>query len=84
MPFVLLSLAAVALVAGLIVLWLDQRQRATLSADENVADEPTAAADTAASELTADSPAEPALAEDPEPAPEPDIITEAESEEEDE
>lgn len=80
MPFVLLSLAAVALVAGLIVLWLDQRQRATLSADENVADEPTAAADTAAPELTADSPAEPALAEDPEPAPEPDIITEAESE----
>ena len=80
MPFVLLSLAAVALVAGLIVLWLDQRQRATLSADENVADEPTAAEDTAAPELTADSPAEPALAEDPEPAPEPDIITEAESE----
>lgn len=86
MPFVLLSLAAVALVAGLIVLWLDQRQRATLSADENVADEPTAAGTTAAPELTADSSSEPALdeepalAEEPEPAPEPDIITEPEPE----
>ncbi|PMC72145.1 hypothetical protein [Corynebacterium aurimucosum] len=86
MPFVLLSLAAVALVAGLIVLWLDQRQRAAHAADENVADEPTAAADTAESELTADSPSEPALgeepalAEDPEPAPEPDPITEPEPE----
>ncbi|MHB0835187.1 MAG: hypothetical protein ACYCDI_08410 [Corynebacterium aurimucosum] len=86
MPFVLLSLAAVALAAGLIVLWLDQRQRAALSTDENVADEPTAAADTAESELTADSPSEPALAEEPplaeepEPAPEPDIITEPEPE----
>lgn len=80
MPFVLLSLAAVALAAGLIVLWLDQRQRAALSADENVADETTTAADTAAPELTADSPSEPALAEEPEPAPEPDIITEPEPE----
>ena len=86
MPFVLLSLAAVALVAGLIVLWLDHRQRAALSADENVADETTTAADTAAPELTADSPSEPALAEEPglaeepEPAPEPDIITEPEPE----
>lgn len=75
MPFVLLSLAAVALVAGLIVLWLDQRQRAALSADET-----TTAADTAAPELTPDSPSEPALAEEPEPAPEPDIITEPEPE----
>ena len=73
MPFVLLSLAAVALVAGLIVLWLDHRQRAALSADET-----TTAADTAAPELTPDSPSEPALAEEPEPAPEPDIITEPE------
>ncbi|GAA1471737.1 hypothetical protein GCM10009604_07340 [Corynebacterium aurimucosum] len=73
MPFVLLSLAAVALAAGLIVLWLDQRQRAALSADET-----TTAADTAAPELTPDSPSEPALAEEPEPAPEPDIITEPE------
>ena len=80
MPFVLLSLAAVALAAGLIVLWLDQRQRAALSADENVADETTTAADTAAPELTADSPSESALAEEPEPAPEPDIITEPEPE----
>lgn len=75
MPFVLLSLAAVALVAGLIVLWLDHRQRAALSADET-----TTAADTAAPELTPDSPSEPALAEEPEPAPEPDIITEPEPE----
>ena len=75
MPFVLLSLAAVALAAGLIVLWLDHRQRAALSADET-----TTAADTAAPELTADSPSEPALAEEPEPAPEPDIITEPEPE----
>lgn len=75
MPFVLLSLAAVALAAGLIVLWLDQRQRAALSADET-----TTAADTAAPELTPDSPSEPALAEEPEPAPEPDIITEPEPE----
>ncbi|MFH6890920.1 type III secretion system chaperone family protein [Corynebacterium aurimucosum] len=75
MPFVLLSLAAVALAAGLIVLWLDHRQRAALSADET-----TTAADTAAPELTPDSPSEPALAEEPEPAPEPDIITEPEPE----
>ena len=51
MPFVLLSLAAVARVAGLIVLWLDHRQRAALSADET-----TTAADTAAPELSPDSP----------------------------
>ncbi|WP_311520869.1 hypothetical protein [uncultured Corynebacterium sp.] len=75
MPFVLLSLAAVTLAAGLIVLWLDHRQRAALSADET-----TTAADTAAPELTPDSPSEPALAEEPEPAPEPDIITEPEPE----
>lgn len=38
MPFVLLSLAALALAAGVIVLWLDQRQRVAHSADDAATD----------------------------------------------
>lgn len=38
MPFVLLSLAALALAAGVIVLWLDQRQRAAHSAGDAATD----------------------------------------------
>ncbi len=83
MPFVLLSLAAIALVAGLIVLWLDHRQRTALTAGHDT-DEPTAAGTTAEPELTADPSSEPvldeepALAEEPEPAPEPEPVAEPE------
>lgn len=76
MPFVLLSLAAVALVAGLIVLWLDQRQRAAFSAGDpadNAAADPAddAATDTAGNaavdaEPVASTP-EPELTAEPEP-----------------
>lgn len=91
MPFVLLSLAAVALAAGLIVLWLDKRQRTALSADENVAaaadgDEaidtaaPASAAEDAAGPTdTAALNAEPAAsAPEPELEQEPELITEPE------
>ena len=76
MPFVLLSLAAVALAAGLIVLWLDQRQRAALSAGDpadnaaaDTADD--AAADTAGNAAVDAEPVvstpEPELTAEPEP-----------------
>ena len=68
MPFVLLSLAAVALVAGLIVLWLDQRQRAALSAGDPA---DSAVADTA-DDAAVD--AEPVVS-----TPEPEVVQEPES-----
>ncbi|TRX50003.1 hypothetical protein FNY91_12390 [Corynebacterium guaraldiae] len=92
MPFVLLSLAALALAAGLIVLWLDQRQRAAHSAGDAATDTVTdtdasadviatdsadGAADAAAPE-SAEPEAEPVLAEEPEPTVEPVIASEPE------
>lgn len=93
MPFVLLSLAALALAAGLIVLWLDQRQRAAHSAGDAATDTVTdtdasadviatdsadGAADAAAPE-SAEPEAEPVHAEEPEPTVEPAIATELET-----
>ncbi|MGV0328538.1 hypothetical protein ACUY3D_05095 [Corynebacterium guaraldiae] len=93
MPFVLLSLAALALAAGLIVLWLDQRQRAAHSAGDAATDTVTdtdasadviatdsadGAADAAAPE-SAEPEAEPVHAEEPEPTVEPAIATEPET-----
>lgn len=93
MPFVLLSLAALALAAGLIVLWLDQRQRAAHSAGDAATDTVTdtdasadviatdsadGAADAAAPE-SAEPVAEPVHAEEPEPTVEPAIATEPET-----
>lgn len=93
MPFVLLSLAALALAAGLIVLWLDQRQRAAHSAGDAATDTVTdtdasadviatdsadGAADAAAPE-SAEPEAEPVLAEEPEPTVEPAIASEPET-----
>lgn len=86
MPFVLLSLAAVALVAGLIVLWLDQRQRrAALSAGDPADNAATDTADdTAAPESVADGVADSAAADathDAEPVasnPEPEVVQEPE------
>lgn len=52
MPFVLLSLAALALAAGVIVLWLDQRQRAAHSAGDAATDADT---DASADAVAADS-----------------------------
>lgn len=73
MPFVLLSLAAVALAAGLIVLWLDQRQRAALSAGDPA---DNAAADTA-DDAAVD--AEPVVSTpEPEVDPEPELTAEPE------
>ena len=68
MPFVLLSLAAVALAAGLIVLWLDQRQRAALSAGDPADNAATDTADDAAVDAkpVASTP-EPELTAEPEP-----------------
>lgn len=92
MPFVLLSLAALALAAGLIVLWLDQRQRAAHSAGDAATDTVTdtdasadviatdsadGAADAAAPE-SAEPEAEPVHAEEPEPTVEPVIASEPE------
>lgn len=92
MPFVLLSLAALALAAGLIVLWLDQRQRAAHSAGDAATDTVTdtdasadviatdsadGAADAAAPE-SAEPVAEPVHAEEPEPTVEPAVATEPE------
>lgn len=54
MPFVLLSLAALALAAGVIVLWLDQRQRAAHSADDAATDTVTDT-DASADAIAADS-----------------------------
>lgn len=54
MPFVLLSLAALALAAGLVVLWLDQRQRAAHSADD-VATDTVTDTDASADAIAADS-----------------------------
>ena len=93
MPFVLLSLAALALAAGLIVLWLDQRQRAAHSAGDAATDTVTdtdasadviatdsadGAADAAAPE-SAEPEAEPVHAEEPEPTVEPASATEPET-----
>ncbi|MCL8493977.1 hypothetical protein M5J06_07525 [Corynebacterium sp. B5-R-101] len=93
MPFVLLSLAALALAAGLIVLWLDQRQRAAHSAGDAATDTVTdtdasadviatdsadGAADAVAPEA-AEPEAEPVHAEEPEPTVEPAIATEPET-----
>lgn len=93
MPFVLLSLAALALAAGVIVLWLDQRQRAAHSAGDAATDAVTdtdasadviatdsadGAADAAAPE-SAEPEAEPVHAEEPEPTVEPAIATEPET-----
>ena len=93
MPFVLLSLAALALAAGVIVLWLDQRQRAAHSAGDAATDTVTdtdasadviatdsadGAADAAAPE-SAEPEAEPVHAEEPEPTVEPAIATEPET-----
>lgn len=93
MPFVLLSLAALALAAGLIVLWLDQRQRAAhsagdaatdtvtdtdASADVIAADSADGAAEAVAPEA-AEPEAEPVHAEEPEPTVEPAIATEPET-----
>ncbi|OFK65551.1 hypothetical protein HMPREF2806_10660 [Corynebacterium sp. HMSC076G08] len=69
MPFVLLSLAAVALVAGLIVLWLDQRQRRAALSAGDPAD--SAVADTA-DDAAVD--AEPVVS-----TPEPEVVQEPES-----
>lgn len=92
MPFVLLSLAALALAAGLIVLWLDQRQRAAHSAGDAATDTVTdtdasadviatdsadGAADAAAPE-SAEPEAEPVHTEEPEPTVEPVIASEPE------
>ncbi|TRX42596.1 hypothetical protein [Corynebacterium guaraldiae] len=92
MPFVLLSLAALALAAGVIVLWLDQRQRAAhsagdaatealtdtgASADGIAADSADGAADAVAPEA-AEPEVEPELIEEPEPTAEPAIATEPE------
>lgn len=54
MPFVLLSLAALALAAGVIVLWLDQRHRAAHSADDAATDTVTDT-DASADAIAADS-----------------------------
>ncbi|WP_175973686.1 hypothetical protein [Corynebacterium sp. Marseille-Q2823] len=85
MPFVLLSLAAVALAAGLIVLWLDQRQRAALSAGDPADNAATdtaddAAVDPAAPESVADGVADSAAADATHDAsnPEPEVVQESE------
>lgn len=94
MPFVLLSLAALALAAGLVVLWLDQRQRAAHSADDAATDIVTDT-DASVDAITADSAddaapeaaqpestepeLEPELAEEPEPTVEPVIAAEPET-----
>lgn len=67
MPFVLLSLAALALAAGVIVLWLDQRQRAAHSAGDAATDTVTDN-DTSADAITVDSADDAADAEAPETA----------------
>lgn len=83
MPFVLLSLAALALAAGLIVLWLDQRQRAAHSAGDAATDTLTdtgASADVIAAD-SADGAAEAVAPEAAEPEPaEPEATAEAYSE----
>lgn len=83
MPFVLLSLAALALAAGLIVLWLDQRQRAAHSAGDAAPDTLTdtgASADAIAAD-SADGAADAAAPEAAEPEPaEPEATAEAYSE----
>ncbi|MDK6806347.1 hypothetical protein HMPREF2822_08385 [Corynebacterium sp. HMSC062E11] len=80
MPFVLLSLAALALAAGLIVLWLDQRQRAAHSAGDAATDTLTdtgASADVIATD-SADGAAEAVAPEAAEPEPaEPEATAEA-------
>ena len=86
MPFVLLSLAALALAAGVIVLWLDQRQRAAhsagdaatdtltdtgASADVIVTDSADGAADAVAPEAAEPESAEPEATTEAFPEPEP-------------
>lgn len=78
MPFVLLSLAAVALVAGLIVLWLDQRQRrAALSAGDPADSAVADTADDAATDTAVD--ADATLDSEPGAStPEPEVVQEPE------
>lgn len=86
MPFVLLSLAALALAAGVIVLWLDQRQRAAhpagdpatdtltdtgASADVIATDSADGAADAVAPEAAEPESAEPEATTEAFPEPEP-------------
>ena len=63
MPFVLLSLAALALAAGVIVLWLDQRQRAAHSAGDAATDAVAADSADGAADAVAPESAEPESAE---------------------